>query len=76
MIFEQVWEGRNCSENGKYYFSAYVPGNIQYDYGVAHGFGDVQFSDNYKQYSSLEDDHWEYSTILNYKKMAVIKCFL
>ncbi len=49
-------------------FKARVPGNIQYDYGVAHGFADVQYADQYKQYLPLEDVHWEYSTCLQYEK--------
>ena len=68
MIFKQTWEGRNCAEAEGVYFPATVPGNIQYDYGAAHGFGDVQFSDNYKQYLPLENDHWEYKTLLSYEK--------
>ena len=66
MIFRQKWEGRRISEGG--YFPATVPGNIQYDYGVAHGFADVQFSDNYKQYLPLENDAWEYMSHLSFEK--------
>lgn len=68
MRFQQIWEGRNCSKDASSWFAATVPGNIQYDYGVAHHFEDVQFSDNYKQYLPLEDDHWEYRTTLAYEQ--------
>ena len=60
MKFEQIWQGRNCNKNADDWFPVTVPGNIQYDYGVQHNFADVQYSDNYKQYLPLEDDHWEY----------------
>lgn len=68
MKFYQTWQGRNCSEPAGCSFPASVPGNIQYDYGVAHGFADVQFADNYKQYLPLEDDDWEYCATLDYRK--------
>ncbi|MBO5271051.1 MAG: hypothetical protein J6B77_09710, partial [Clostridia bacterium] len=64
MKFEQIWQGRNCNKNADDWFPVTVPGNIQYDYGVQHNFADVQYSDNYKQYLPLEDDHWEYRTRL------------
>ena len=66
MIFKQTWQGKNCSEG--VYFPASVPGNIQADYARAHGFADLQFADNYKQFLPLEDDHWEYRTTLAYTK--------
>lgn len=75
MKFEQEWKGRNCSENAEEYFAATVPGNIQYDYGVAHGFGNVQYADNYKQYLPLENDDWEYVTHLCYEKKAGERVF-
>ena len=68
MRFEQIWEGRNCAKEPENWFPAKVPGTIQQDYGIAHGFADVQFADNYKQYLPLEDDHWEYRTTLSYQK--------
>ena len=67
MKFYQNWEGINCREREMGYFPVHVPGNIQYDYGVARGFRDVMFSDNYKQYLPVEDDHWEYRTRLSYE---------
>lgn len=75
MKFEQVWSGRCCVEGDDGLFSATVPGNIQYDYGVAHGFGDVNYSDHYKQYLPLENDHWEYITHLNYEKHGSERVF-
>lgn len=68
MKFEQNWKGRNCTKEPEVYFDVSVPGNIQYDYGVAHGFENVQFADNYKQYLPLENDDWEYETHLCYEK--------
>ncbi len=67
MKFLQKWQGRNLSEQNGAAFSARVPGNIQYDYGVAHGFADVQYADNYKQYLALEQDAWEYSAHLQFE---------
>ena len=66
MRFDQIWQGRNCTKEPDTWIALSVPGNIQYDYGVAHGFADVQYSDNYKQYQTLEGDHWEYRTLLQY----------
>lgn len=37
-----------------------VPGNIQYDYGVFRGFGQVHYGTNVDQYRELEDDTWFY----------------
>lgn len=68
MKFEQVWKGRNCSDPETATFPASVPGNIQYDYGFACGFENVHFADRYKQYIPLENDAWEYSTVLKYQK--------
>lgn len=66
MKFIQEWEGRNCTKAADEWFSATVPGNIQYDYGVHHKFPDVQIADNYKSYLPLENDTWEYRCKLNY----------
>ena len=68
MRFLQTWQGRNCQKDGGALFDAQVPGNIQFDYGVAHGFGDPQYADNCKKYLPLEDDDWEYITHLSYEK--------
>lgn len=42
-------------------FTAEVPGNVQYDYAAANGFGDIQFGDNVKQFEAIEDNWWIYS---------------
>ena len=76
MKFYQDWEGRNCAADKNKWFTATVPGNIQKDYAIANGFADWQFSDNYKQFIPLEDDHWEYRTVLSYKKNANERVFL
>ena len=68
MRFDQKWNGRNCDKNPAEWFPVSVPGNIQYDYGVFHNFEDLNYSDNYKQFLPLEDDHWEYQAILNYDR--------
>lgn len=68
MRFDQVWLGRNCNKQQNEWFPASVPGNIQYDYSVFHNFEDLNYSDNYKQFLPLEEDHWEYQTTLSYEK--------
>ena len=75
MRFDQIWQGRNCSEAKDALFPATVPGNIQYDFGVARNFTDVQFADGYKQYVPYEDDAWEYRTTLRYEKKADERVF-
>ena len=75
MKFEQKWMGRNCTKQENEWFPVSVPGNIQYDYGVFHGFPDVQYSDNCRYYEPIEDDHWEYSTVLSYEKQAGERVF-
>ena len=67
MKFYQNWSGRNCSE-GDLWFPVQVPGNIQQDFGIARGFSDVQFADNYKQYLPYENDAWEYRAPLSYDR--------
>ena len=69
MKYQQKWLGtRICTDGTIESFEATVPGNIQLDYGNYAGFADLQYSDNYKQYLPLEDDHWEYKTNLSYEK--------
>ena len=55
MLFEQKWQGKNC-RTGEL-FAASVPGNNQYDLGVAKGFEIVNFADNYKNIP-YENDAW------------------
>ena len=68
MIFKQSWEGRNCTKEKDVYFPAQVPGNIQYDYGVFKGFGDVNCGTNCEKFRAVEDDCWEYRARLSYEK--------
>lgn len=69
MIYEQKWKGRICGkETDNQWFTASVPGNIQYDYGVAHDFGNPDYMDNHLKYQSLEDVTWEYKTELAFDK--------
>ena len=68
MRFDQAWNGRNCSKAEHEWFPVTVPGNIQYDYGIFHNFADLNYSDNYKQYLPLEEDHWEYRAVLSYER--------
>ena len=75
MRFDQQWLGRNCAEAADAFFPAQVPGNIQYDYGVAHGFGDVQYADNVNQYRALEDVAWEYVSTLVYERQEGERVF-
>lgn len=69
MIFNQTFIGFRI-ENGVYSdeFPVEVPGNIQYDYGVANGFSDPFVANGCTQYEPLENDEWEYRTTLSYDK--------
>lgn len=69
MKYKQIWKGRICSETeNEQWFPASVPGNIQYDYGVAHNFGNPDYMDNYLKYRPLEDVTWEYKSKLSFEK--------
>lgn len=68
MRFDQKWMGRNCQKNPEQWFEATVPGNIQHDYAIFHKFEDWNYASNYEQFLPLEDDHWEYRTVLSYDK--------
>lgn len=73
MKFYQNWEAaRYNPETKELYetFKANVPGNVQYDYAVSHGFGDIQYSDNVKQFKKIEDYWWIYKTKINYELKA------
>ena len=69
MIFTQQWIGYRIvdgvREKG---FSATVPGNIQYDYAVAHDFPDVMHGANCRLFEGLENNTWEYRTVLQFEK--------
>ena len=69
MIYYQNWQGRICDRaESNQWFKVSVPGNIQYDYGVAHDFGDPDYMDNYRKYLPLEDVTWEYRTRLSFER--------
>ena len=76
MIFNQKWIGYRVHNGEKSApFNVEVPGNIQYDYGVANNFKDVYFLDGCRQYEQLENDEWVYSTTLNYERAKNEKVF-
>lgn len=70
MKFFQKWSARAKALNSEYgkAFSAEVPGNIQWDYAVATGNENYQFSDNVKFFESIEDYEWRYFTKLRFDK--------
>lgn len=49
-------------------FPASVPGNAQADYAAAHGYGDLQYGDNCKEYLWMEKESFVYETRLQYEK--------
>lgn len=63
MIFKLKWRGAAVVEN-KYgeFFNVTVPGNIQRDYAVFMGWGDINFMDNCKKYLEIENYAWSYTT--------------
>ncbi len=76
MKYKQQWTGVRIGADGATEeFVATVPGNIQYDYGKHAGFPDIQYSDNYKLYLPLENDHWEYRARLSYEKKGEERVF-
>ena len=64
MKFDQNWLGARLSVCGEETYPASVPGNIQYDYAEANGFGDVMYGENVRRFEALEDDEWEYRSLL------------
>ena len=69
MIFHQTWKGVRIHDGKESNsFPVEVPGNIQYDYGVANGFSDPYIGNGCLQYEPLENDEWEYRAKLSYKK--------
>ena len=52
------WMGRREGEN--IWFHANVPGNIQNDYAVHYGWGDINYGYNCLRYKELEDSTWYY----------------
>ncbi len=63
MKFTQSWRLRAL---GGEWFEAHVPGNIQYDYALAHDFGDIHYGMNHRKFLEIEDWEWEYQTKLSY----------
>lgn len=69
MKYFQEWTGVRI-HNGlcEPSFPARVPGNIQYDYAVSHGFSDVYYADGCRQFEELERDTWEYRSLLHFSQ--------
>lgn len=65
MIFKQEWTLRRIGTED--FFPARVPGNIQYDYAVSHGFGDINYGMNHERFLEIEDWEWEYRADVNVK---------
>lgn len=67
MKFEQLWQARAIRPEGESaWFPARVPGNVQYDYGVFMGWGDINYNDNAEKYRVTEGYTWEYRTVLDF----------
>ena len=71
MKFQQIWQGRLLSTDGKQpltpFFPAEVPGNIQYDWAVHEGFAhQIMFDTTSRRFLDVEDNFWEYRTTLSY----------
>lgn len=56
-------DGKECGS----FFDVEVPGNIQHDYAVAEGWGDIMYSDNVMKFREIEDYYWIYRTELDFK---------
>lgn len=52
------WMGKREGED--IWFQANVPGNIQNDYAIHYGWGDINFGNNCLRYEELEDSVWYY----------------
>ena len=71
MKFNQKWQARAIRPDGpSEWFTAEVPGNVQYDYGVFMGWGDINIGENVVKFRRTEDWYWEYRTTLDYKLAA------
>lgn len=67
MRYTQSWQ--LCALDGEHagvLFPAEVPGNVQRDYGLAFGFGDADYGENYKKWGPTEGFTWEYRTTLDF----------
>ena len=78
MKFYQNWSvaaKKSESEDFGAYFSAEVPGNVQWDYAKANLKEDLMFADNVKFFNELEDFQWKYRTELDFKAEPDEKVF-
>jgi len=67
MKFHQTWQARAIREDGaSEWFPAQVPGNVQHDYGVMMGWGDISVGENVTKFRQTEGYTWEYKTTLTY----------
>ena len=65
----QNWQARALKPDGPSgWFSAEVPGNVQYDYGKMMGWGDISVGENVKNFRPTEGYTWEYRTILDFEE--------
>ena len=48
-------------------FSATVPGNVQWDYAVAHGMENFTFNDGVTAFDAIEEYTWRYDTTLSFQ---------
>ena len=69
MNFYQNWIAYRAGDRSEA-FPARVPGNIQADYALAHGFGDVNVARNCEKFRALEDETWIYETKLKFQRLA------
>ena len=69
MRFYQQWTtcGKAaCDEHFGESFSATVPGNVQWDYALAHGMENFTFNDGVTAFDAIEDYTWRYDTTVTF----------
>ena len=67
MKFNQQWQARAIRPDGcSDWFPAEVPGNVQHDYGLMMGWGDINVAENVTRFRETEGYTWEYRTTLDY----------
>jgi len=67
MRFLQLWQARAIRHDGASdWFPAQVPGNVQHDYGVYMGWGDINVGENVTRFRQTERYTWEYRTTLDF----------
>ncbi|MBQ2833831.1 MAG: hypothetical protein IJE71_04415 [Clostridia bacterium] len=77
MRFRQTWQARAIAPCGPgRYFPAEVPGNVQYDYGLMMGWGDISVGENVTRFRETEDWTWEYRATLDYAVLPGEKAVL